>query len=91
MAELYGVGSLEKFQQAFNDSMPSDKIIYHVGHSLGGPSALVAYYLYEQGLLELVQRRSDQKGVFEYIGVRTKKHRDGNAKPPKNYARPKQV
>lgn len=91
MAELDGVGSLNKFHEAFENSMPGDKIVYHVGRNLGGPSSTHAYYLYEQGMVELVQIRAALQGYFKYVAIRTKKHRDGSMKPVKGYKRPRQV
>jgi len=90
MAEHNGSGNLEKFQNAFTNSMPGDIIIYHIGRSLRGPSGQHAYYLYEKGMVELTQRRARRgKGIFEYLAIRTKRHRHEQLIPLKAYQRPR--
>lgn len=80
---------IKSFEEAFHRMQPGDKVIYHTGRELSGYSGLYAHHLYANGLVCLVQRRSKEKAsTFEYMAIRTKKHRAERVKFTASYARP---
>lgn len=83
-------GDVSGFEVAFQNAMPGDRIVYHTGRNLAGDCGLYAHYLHSKGVVTLVQRRHrQQQSVFEYIAVRTKKHRAENLTFTSRYKRPK--
>ena len=81
---------VDGFENAFREMRAGDAIVYHVGRSLWGVNGTYAYYLFEAGLVQLAQRRiKDKDGYFQYLAIRTKKHRAEPMRLPKNYARTK--